>query len=121
MPYYFYDLKLLAETLDIVASNILKNNFKVHYAIKANNNNKILNFISKRGFDATCVNGSEIMWALGSGFNTSEIVFAGVAKSDEELEYALLNNVGMIHCESLEKIIVINELFRPALYVLIIR
>ncbi len=109
-PYYFYDLNLLNITLNEVEKQIASSSFKIHYAIKANNNKKIMSFISGRGYGADCVSGGEIMWALESGFLPEEIVYAGVGKTDDELEYALLNNIGMIHCESLEEILVINEI-----------
>lgn len=109
-PYYFYDLDLLNNTLNCLVSNIKDSNFKVHYAVKANNNGDILRTISERGLGADCVSGGEIKWALEAGFDPSEIVFAGVGKTDEEIIYALENEVGMIHCESLQEICVIDEL-----------
>lgn len=109
-PYYFYDLDLLNATLDCLKSNIKASKFKVHYAVKANNNEGILNLISKRGMGADCVSGQEIKWALEAGFEAGEIVFAGVGKTDAEIIYALEQGIGMIHCESLEEITVINEL-----------
>ena len=109
-PYYFYDLDLLNRTLSCLESNIKGEKFKVHYAVKANNNGDILRTIAERGLGADCVSGGEIKWALEAGFDPSEIVFAGVGKTDEEIIYALENEVGMIHCESLQEIVVIDEL-----------
>lgn len=109
-PYYFYDLELLNRTLNEIELNIRDTKFHVHYAIKANNNSKVVSFIAKRNFGADCVSAGEIQLALECGFKASDIVFAGVGKSDEEIEYALINQVGMIHCEGLEEIQVINEI-----------
>src|SRR5687768_2363655 len=109
-PYYFYDLDLLNRTINEVELNIRHSAFRVHYAIKANNNKKVVSFIAKRNFGADCVSSGEIMLALECGFKAADIVFAGVGKTDEEIEYALLNNVGIIHCEGLEEIQVINEI-----------
>lgn len=111
-PYYFYDLDLLNDTLSCLESNIKQTNFKVHYAVKANNNGDILRCISSKGFGADCVSGGEIKWALEAGFAADEIAFAGVGKTDEEIIYALENRVGMIHCESLQEIMIIDELAR---------
>jgi diaminopimelate decarboxylase len=108
-PYYFYDLDLLNDTLSCLKNNIEQTNFKVHYAVKANHNKEILNQIRKEDLGADCVSGVEIKWALEAGFKPEEIVFAGVGKTDEEIIYALENKVGMIHCESLEEIVVIDE------------
>lgn len=109
-PYYFYDLDLLNRTINEVELNIRNASFHIHYAIKANNNKKIVSFIAKRNFGADCVSAGEIVLALECGFKAADIVFAGVGKTDEEIEYALLNNVGMLHCEGLEEIQVINEI-----------
>jgi diaminopimelate decarboxylase len=109
-PYYFYDLDLLNRTINEVEQTIRNTSFRIHYAIKANNNKKVVSFIAKRNFGADCVSAGEIMLALECGFKASDVVFAGVGKTDEEIEYALVNNVGMLHCEGLEEIQVINEI-----------
>jgi len=109
-PYYFYDLDLLDDTLNCLKSNIKATKFHVHYAIKANHNKEILKHISNAGLGADCVSGGEIQYALDAGFSSDEIVFAGVGKTDAEIRFALENNIGMIHCESLQEIEVINEI-----------
>jgi len=109
-PYYFYDIDLLRQTLNTVNKEVKGSKFKVHYAIKANQNPGILSEIRLAGFGADCVSGGEIKYALDANFPADEIVFAGVGKTDAELIYALENRVGMIHCESLQEIQVINEL-----------
>ena len=90
-PYYYYDLELLDRTLTEVEMNIKSRPFKVHYAVKANNNKQILEAIAARGFGADCVSATEITWALNAGFRREDIVFAGVGKTDDEIEYALAN------------------------------
>ena len=109
-PYYFYDLDLLDDTLSSLESNIKDKQFKVHYAIKANHNREILKRIADRGLGADCVSAGEIKWALETGFEAKDIVFAGVGKTDQEITYALQQGIGMIHCESMQEIEVINEI-----------
>ncbi len=109
-PYYFYDLEILDQTLDTVIANTSSDSFHVHYAIKANNNKKILEVIANKGLGADCVSGWEIEAAVEAGFPKESIVFAGVGKTDEEIEIALRHNIGMIHCESFEEILVINQM-----------
>jgi diaminopimelate decarboxylase len=109
-PHYFYDLDLLDDTLTCIKEEVKKVNFHVHYAIKANHNEVLLKHISKNGFGADCVSSGEIEYALNAGFSSDEIVFAGVGKTDAEIIYALEQNVGMLHCESLEEVVVINEI-----------
>ena len=107
-PYYFYDTGLLDYTLDIVQQVALPCNYRVHYAVKANANPVLLRHISHRGLGADCVSGNEIRRALECGFAASDIVYAGVGKTDREIEYALRQGIDCFNCESLPEIEVID-------------
>ena len=107
-PYYFYDTGLLDYTLDIVQQAALPCNYRVHYAVKANANPVLLRHISHRGLGADCVSGNEIRRALECGFAASYIVYAGVGKTDREIEYALRQGIYCFNCESLPEIEVID-------------
>jgi len=109
-PYYTYDLELLDLTLYEVNNEIKKSNFHVHYAVKANYNTELLKKIKEAGLGADCVSGREINWALDAGFCPNKIVFAGVGKTDEEIIFAIKNDIGMIHCEGLQEAITVNEI-----------
>lgn len=109
-PFYYYDLALLQKTLNIVNAESLKYNFHVHYAFKANANSRIINTIKNSGFGADCVSGNEVKCAIEHGYNPSHIVFAGVGKSDDEINYALEKNIFCFNCESIQELEVINEL-----------
>ena len=89
-PFYYYDTALLRETLATITREASKHaNFHVHYAIKANANPKVLGIISQAGFGADCVSGGEVRAALAAGFPASKIVYAGVGKSDWEINFGL--------------------------------
>ena len=89
-PLYYYDLHLLDRTLSNINDHLRQHpNFHVHYAVKANANPRILNFIASRGLGADCVSGGEVEAARAAGFPSNGIVFAGVGKSDAEIELAL--------------------------------
>ena len=107
-PHYFYDTGLLDYTLDIVQQAALPCNYRVHYAVKANANPVLLRHISHRGLGADCVSGNEIRRALECGFAASDIVYAGVGKTDREIEYALRQGIYCFNCESLPEIEVID-------------
>lgn len=109
-PYYCYNLHLLNETLKTVLEESGKYNYHVHYAIKANANPELLQLISQKGLGADCVSGNEISRALECGFPAGKIVYAGVGKSDWEIELALHHDIFCFNCESLPEILVINEL-----------
>jgi diaminopimelate decarboxylase len=84
--------------------------FKVHYALKANANKRILNIISSYGFGADCVNFNEIKYAISCGFRSSEIVFAGVGKTDKDIIAALETGILCFNCESIPEIEVIDAI-----------
>jgi diaminopimelate decarboxylase len=109
-PFYYYDLDILRSTLDVVKKEADNSGFKVHYAVKANSNPRILKIISSYGLGADCVSWNEIAAAINAGFSSSEIVFAGVGKTDKEIEAALKENIFCFNCESIQEIEVINEL-----------
>jgi len=108
-PAYFYDMELLKKTLSNIQQITENFGYRVHYALKANSNDRILQAISQRGFGADCVSGNEILKALENGFSPEEIVFAGVGKADWEIDLALDHDIGFFNCESLPEIEVINE------------
>ena len=84
--------------------------YHVHYALKANTNDMLLNIIKEAGLGADCVSGNEVKKAIELGFGADKIVFAGVGKSDDEINYALQQNIFCFNCESIPEIEVINEL-----------
>ncbi len=109
-PFYLYNLSLLEETLDAAKKAAKKYNYHIHYALKANCDNRVLNLISQKGFGADCVSGNEILKAIETGFTKENIAFAGVGKTDEEINIGLDNDIFTFNCESIQEIEVINEL-----------
>ncbi|MFW5757081.1 MAG: diaminopimelate decarboxylase [Bacteroidota bacterium] len=109
-PCYLYDLDLLAHTLDMAIRASAPFNYQIHYAIKANNNPAITRTIAKKGLGVDCVSGNEITESLRIGFDASQIVYAGVGKSDMEIETALRNQIFCINCESIEELEVIDQI-----------
>ncbi|MEJ8755865.1 diaminopimelate decarboxylase [Pontibacter sp. H259] len=109
-PFYVYDLNLLRQTLQLAATEAAKYNYHVHYALKANANAPILAEVLKAGFGADCVSGNEVKRAIESGFTPGNVVFAGVGKSDAEINYALDQDIFCFNCESSHELEVLNEL-----------
>lgn len=110
-PFYYYDTDLLRKTLATINDEVGRyDNLHVHYAVKANANPKILNIIREAGLGADCVSGGEIKAALEAGFPASGIVYAGVGKSDWEINLGLDNNIFCFNVESVAELEIINEL-----------
>lgn len=110
-PYYYYDTQLLRKTLEVIKQECEKHeNFHVHYAVKANTNPKILRIISQYGFGADCVSGGEIKAAIEAGFPADKVVYAGVGKSDWEINLGLEKGIACFNVESIAELEVIEEL-----------
>lgn len=109
-PFYLYDLEVLRNTLNTLTLAANRYNYQVHYAVKANANDKILEEIVGHGLGADCVSGNEILRAMDCGFKVNQVVFAGVGKADWEIEIAIDNDILNFNCESLQEIFVINEI-----------
>ncbi|MFO0355717.1 MAG: diaminopimelate decarboxylase [Sphingobacteriaceae bacterium] len=108
-PFYYYDTDLLDKTLQAIKKAAPKE-YHIHYALKANSNHKLLALIKDAGFGADCVSGNEVKRAVELGFASKDIVFAGVGKSDAEINYALDNDIFCFNVESTAELSVINEL-----------
>ncbi len=109
-PFYYYDMELLNKTLQTITKETENRPFHVQYALKANANPRILREIASQGFGADCVSGNEILKAIECGFSPSKIAFAGVGKSDKEINIGLDNDIFCFNVESIPEIEVLNEL-----------
>ena len=110
-PFYYYNMKVLRDTLAVINQEAGKyDNYHVHYAVKANANPKVLNIIREAGLGADCVSGGEVRAAVRAGFPSHKIVYAGVGKTDKEINYSLDHDIFCFNVESVPELEVINEL-----------
>ncbi|MBQ9559370.1 MAG: diaminopimelate decarboxylase [Bacteroidaceae bacterium] len=108
-PFYYYDTALLGQTLQ-TAQSLLMPDWHIHYAVKACTNPGVMHRIAEAGLGADCVSGGEIRAALAAGFPSESIVFAGVGKSDWEIELALGSDIFCFNVESIPELEVIQEI-----------
>ena len=111
-PFYLYDVDLLHQTLDSLMSVARRYDYKVHYAIKANYDARLLQIIREHGLGIDCASGNEVKCAIEAGFNPKTIVYAGVGKKDKEIKYAIEQGIFAINCESIEELYVVDEIAR---------
>lgn len=110
-PFYYYDTELLRQTLRTINDEASKHEgFVVHYAVKANANPRILRIIREAGLGADCVSGGEIEASIKAGFPCNKIVYAGVGKSDWEINLGLDQDIFCFNVESIPELKVIDEL-----------
>ena len=108
-PFYYYDLDILEKNL-FNLKNSLETYNKVHFSVKSNSNPRILRIIKNFNLGIDAVSANEIKHCINLGFNPKDIVFAGVGKSDEEIEYGIINNISYFNVESLQELKVIDSI-----------
>lgn len=98
-PLYVYNSKRILQKLSSL-QNAFTQQLHVHYAMKANNFSPLLKLLAKKRIGVDVVSGGEISHALNCGFNPNKIIFSGVAKTEEEILYALKLGIFSINVES---------------------
>lgn len=109
-PFYFYDIDLFKETVESIVRLSARYSIKVHYAVKANVEDRILNCLSAAGIGADCVTGNEVVCASEHGFAPSDIFLAGVGKTDKEIRTALETGIGCLNVESIPEMEAIERI-----------
>jgi diaminopimelate decarboxylase len=109
-PFYYYDLEVLKNTLSACRDASAKHGFHVHYAMKANFNPRVIDTIQTYGFGADCVSGNEVKAAIDHAFDKGKVVFAGVGKSDREINLALDADIFCFNVESIQELFIIDGL-----------
>lgn len=109
-PFYLYDMTLLRHTLEHIKRQVAGWPYRVHYAVKANGNPRILNEIARLGLGADLVSGGELIAALQAGFAPGMMNFSGVGKTDREIMAGLEHGIGMFNVESVPELQVIDQL-----------
>ncbi len=83
---------------------------QVCFAVKANSNLSILRMLAKAGAGFDIVSGGELFRVLRAGGDPAKVVFSGVGKSREEVEYAITNGIHSFNCESEAELALINSI-----------
>ncbi len=111
-PTYCYSYNQLKENILKFQKNFNKVNPLICFAVKANNNTRILKEIAKLGLGADVVSKGELMVALKSKIDPKKIVFSGVGKTYQEIEFAVKKKVLLINAESQSEIETILKIAR---------
>jgi diaminopimelate decarboxylase len=109
-PFYYYDVALFEQTAQAALKEARKYGYFIHYALKANTNERLLRILSGMGFGADCVSGAEVQRAVDCGFAPQSIAFAGVGKRDDEINLSIDHEILTLNCESEQELEVVNEL-----------
>jgi diaminopimelate decarboxylase len=112
-PLYVYDLDTIKTQYDCLRLSIPKQ-VKIFYALKANSNPSICAFIHSLGAGAEIASSGELCIALKSGFLGSKIIYNGPGKTDDDIAYAIENNIHLLNVESIDELYRINTIAEQA-------
>jgi diaminopimelate decarboxylase len=108
-PFYLYSSNTLAmhfRAFDSAFSGVPR---LICYALKSNSNSAILRLLGREGAGADIVSGGELFRALRAGIDPKKIVYAGVGKRKDEIEYALKIGILMFNVESGDELRALEE------------
>jgi diaminopimelate decarboxylase len=99
-PLYIYSRNHLRERYEAIASAMAEVKPLICYSVKANSNAAVIQTLAAAGSGFDIVSGGELFRVLRAGADASKVVFAGVGKTREEIEYALKERIRFFTCES---------------------
>ena len=103
-PAYVYSLKQLKNNIFNFKKEFKSINPLICFSVKSNSNLEILKVIKSYGLGADVVSLGEMLIALKAGIKKDKIVFSGVGKTFEELNFAINKNILLINTESEDEI-----------------
>jgi diaminopimelate decarboxylase len=109
-PTYVYSTATLERHFKVFEAAFAPRKVLIAYAVKANGNLSVLRTLAALGAGADTVSEGEIRRALAAGVPPAKIVFSGVGKTNDEIEYALNQGVGEINVESEPELDRISEI-----------
>jgi diaminopimelate decarboxylase len=108
-PLYVYSKNQIIEKYRFLNGAFGNISHLVCYALKANANHHILQVLAAEGAGADVVSAGELHLALKAGFSPDKIVFAGVGKREDEIEFALNQNIFSFNVESVSELHTISR------------
>ena len=109
-PFWLYKKSIITERISWVQN--WKNLGRLHYAMKANFNPQLLKIIKEKNCGIDAVSLGEMKHALANGFKPVDIILSGVAKTKQELKWAIENEIYQINIESESELTKIIEIAR---------
>ena len=108
-PCFIYSHKTLVRHYHAFARAFGETPHLICYSVKANSNLSVLNTFAKEGSGFDIVSGGELYRALKAGADPQRVVFSGVGKREDELEYAIKQGILMLNVESPGELRLINK------------
>jgi len=109
-PFYLYSLNTLENHFRAFQGAFSKADHLICFSAKANSNIAILRVFIRMGGGVDVVSGGELFRSMKAGASPDKIVYSGVGKRDEEIEYALELPILMFNIESTQELVLINQI-----------
>ena len=109
-PFYLYSLHTLESHFKGFDSAFSKVEHLICFSAKANSNLAILRAFVRLGGGVDVVSGGELFRAMKAGAQPDKIVYSGVGKRPEEIEYALEFPILMFNVESSQEMVAIDQI-----------
>ncbi len=108
-PFYLYSSNTLTNHVRSFSAAFKGTPHLICFALKSNSNSAVLRLIGREGAGADIVSGGELFRALRAGIDPRKIVYAGVGKRRDEIEYALKVGILMFNVESGEELLALDH------------
>lgn len=109
-PCYVYSSRAILEAFRAYDAALGSLPHKVCYAVKANSTLAVLALLARAGAGFDIVSGGELFRVLKAGGDPASVVFSGVGKTADEVEYALASGIHGFNCESESEMALIDAL-----------
>ncbi|MDQ6632106.1 MAG: alanine racemase, partial [Verrucomicrobiota bacterium] len=108
-PLYIYSQQTIADHFQKLDSALAPLDHLICYAMKANSNLAVMRSLAKLGSGFDVVSGGELRRVIAAGGDPKKCVFAGVGKTEKEIEFALKKGIYSFNVESEPELIRINR------------
>ena len=109
-PTFIYDSNLIKKSFHLLKNIMDPLNGKIHFAVKSNDNLGIIKYINSLGAGADVVSIGELKRCLKVSVKPEDIIFSGVGKQKDEIEFAINQNIKQLNAESIEELKEIIEI-----------
>jgi len=108
-PFYLYSCETLKRHFRAFNDSFKDINHLTCFSMKSNSNIAVLRLFAGEGGGVDIVSGGELYRALRAGIDPKKVVYSGVGKTVDELEYAVSSDILMFNSESEQELITLND------------
>ena len=108
-PCYVYSKQAILQVYQAYSDSFSSIEHQICYAVKANSNLAVLGILAQAGAGFDIVSRGELMRVLAAGGQANRVVYSGVGKTRNDIEFALNKGISCFNVESVSELHLINE------------